>query len=173
MAKKPIKRSSARPKAKKPAASSPPLLGTLFRGLIGLFKEDLPESEYRGSGRCDTDVAGVATYQDNLETICGGRTTQAAKFAVNARVIPDAEAGLTHVEIRGRRVGHLKPSDAKFLAKQLEKAGVGPCVLKVTAVVLGGRRKKNGENEEFTVKLCLPPRPEKKPPTVTTPPGDD
>jgi len=173
MSKKPTKRSAPRSAAKKAKTeAAAPLFGSLVRGILGLFKEDLPESEYRGSGRCETEVMGVSAFQPNLEAVCGGRSAQAAKYAVNARVVPDEEEGLTRVEIRGKRVGHLKPSDAKFLAKQLAKAGVGPCVLKVTAVILGGPRKKNGTDEDFTVKLCLPPRPEKKPPTVDTPPED-
>lgn len=174
MPKKSAKRASPRsPKAKTKQPLSPPLLGSLFRGLVGLFREDLPESEYRGSGRCETEVVGTADYQANLEDIAGGRSAQPAKLAVNARVLPDLNLGVTHVLMRGKRVGYLKPADAKFLAKQLEKAGVWPCSLKVTAVILGGRVKKNGTYDNFSVKLCLPPKPEKKPPTVETAPEDD
>ena len=160
-----------RKKSTKPRSSSAsgttntPILKTVFRKLLRLFEEDLPVSEYRGNGKCDIDVLGVREHQAELEAICGGRFLKPHTHITRALLSPDTESKLMRVEIQGKRVGQLKPSDAKFLQKQLDAANVGPCAIKVPALILGGRRKKNGDEEDFTVKLCLPPRPQppKKP----------
>lgn len=144
------------------APAGPPLLKAVIGKILRLFEEDLPVSEFRGPGKFDTEVAGVRDHQDALASICGGRFEKAHRHTTRALLTPDARAGSIRVEMRGKDVGHLKPADAKYLQKQLTAANVGPCALKVPALILGGRRKKNGEEEDFTVMLCLPPKP--KPP---------
>lgn len=158
MSKKPVKRSAKR----FPKPAQPPLLHSMVRGFLKLFREDLPVTEFLGSGKCDVEVADVKHHQDALELICGGRTTKAHKLPATALITPSPRDARMAVEIQGKTVGQLKPADAKFLQKQLSKAELGLCALKVSAVIEGGRRKKNGEEEDFRVRLCLPPRPERK-----------
>lgn len=161
MSKKTLKRRSSR---SRPAPAQPPLLKTVIRSFLRLFEEDLPVTEFQGPGKFDTEVAGVEHHQRALETICGGRTSKAQKHFLTALVTPVPREKTMRVEIQRKVVGKLKPADAKFLQKQLSSVHDEPCAVKVAALVQGGRRKKNGEEEDFTIALCLPPRPEKKPP---------
>lgn len=156
---------SAPRRPSKPTAA-PSLLKSVVRRLLGLFEEELPVTEYRGRGKFDTEVAGVKLFQAELEAICGGRTARAQKLPVSALLRPDRGGGATRVVVAGREVGQLKPKDARVLGRQLEAAELGDCALKVPGVILGGRLKRNGEREDFSVKLSLPPRPEKKAPAA-------
>jgi|GEM_PF-5790673 len=161
MSKKTSKRRSPRSRS---APSQAPLLKTVLRGILKFFEEDLPVTEFTGAGKFDTEVAGVKNHQAALEAICGGRSLKPQKHMLRALVTPVPTEKTMRVEIERKVVGQLKPADAKFLQKQLDAAEVGPCALRVSALIQGGRRKKNGEEEDFTVALCLPPRPEKKVP---------
>jgi hypothetical protein len=159
MAKKSAKRRSS------PAAdkhSRPPFLKTVMKRLFRLFEEDLPVTTY-DKGKPEVEVQETRHHQAALETLCDGRTSRAARVPTVALLVPNPKTTVVRVEIGGRMVGTLKPADGKRLEKQLTKAGVWPCALRVAALIQGGRRKKNGEEEEFTVKVALPPKPEKKP----------
>lgn len=161
MSKKKLKRRSPRAR---PAPSQAPLLKTVIRSFLKLFEEDLPVTEFQGPGKFDTEVKGVERHQAALEAICGGRTAKAQKHLLTALVTPMPRDNTMRVEIQRKVVGQLKPADAKFLQKQLSSVQTeGPCAVRVSALIQGGRRKKNGEEEAFTVALCLPPKPEKKP----------
>jgi hypothetical protein len=157
------KKTKPRRSAKKPLAKTP-VLKTLFRGFLRLFAEELPVTELHTSGKPSAELAEVKApeHQAALETLCGGRSTKAQKQFATAIITPEAKGEVWRVTLEGKSVGQLKPADAKFLSKQLAKAEVGPCAVKVAALIEGGRRKKNGETEVFTVKVFLPPKPQKK-----------
>lgn len=156
-------KSSSKRRSSKTAAPAPSALGRMVRRLIGgLFEPELPVTEYRGRGKCDTEVAGVKHFQADLEAICGGRTARSQKLPVTALLRPDAEGESMRVFVQGREVGQLKPKDVRFLGKQLDQADLEPCALKVPALIVGGKLKRGGETEDFGVRVCLPPRPEKK-----------
>ena len=159
MTNKTIKRKSPRSRQTPHKA---PLLKTVLRSILKLFEEDLPVTEFRGPGKFDTEVAGVRNHQAALESLCEGRSAKAQKCILPALVIPVPRENAMRVEIGRTVVGQLKPADAKRLEKLLSTAQVELCALKVSALIQGGRRKKNGEDEDFTVTLCLPPKPEKK-----------
>ncbi len=158
MAKKPAKRRSSAAADKN---SRPPFLKTVMKRLFRLFEEDLPVTTYE-KGKPDVDVLETRHHQGALETLCDGRSTRAARVPTVALLVPNPKTTVVRVEIGGRSVGTLKPADGKRLEKQLNRAGVWPCALRVAALIQGGRRKKNGEEEDFTVKVALPPKPEKK-----------
>jgi hypothetical protein len=139
-----------------------PLLGSVMRRFFGFFTDDLPVSEYRGEHKPNTEVAEVKHFQPVIEDICGGRAPKSVKIPCTALLRPGATETQRTVEISGREVGSLKPADAKYLHRLLSKADIGPCSLKVNALIEGGKRKKNGDTEDFTIKLALPPRPAKK-----------
>lgn len=159
MRKKPFKHRSSRSSQ---APVGAPLFKTVFRSILKWFEEDLPVTEFHGRGKFDTEVAGTREYQTALEALCGGRTTKPQKLVMQAVVSPVPREKTMRVEIEGKLVGHLKPGDAKFLQKQLSAVQEGPCALQISALIQGGRKKKNGETDDFTVSLCLPPKPEKK-----------
>ena len=153
---------SPKKKASKAAAKTarPPLLRGVLRRLFGLLREDLPATDYL-EGKPDTPVVEVEQFQAALAALCGGRTAKAQKVATTALLRPHQSGEAADVLIDGKLVGALKPADAKRLTKQLEKAGVWPCALRVNALILGGRRKRTGEEEPFAVLVSLPPRPKK------------
>ncbi len=159
MSKKSTQRSRRRTSAPPPR---PPLLQAVIRGFLRFLEPDLPVTEFSGPGKYDTEVKDVSHHQPALELICGGRTSKAQKIPTTATITPDARAACMRVQIEGKTVGQLKPADAKFLQKQLDKADLGPCAVRVSALILGGRRKKNGEAEDFVVRVNLPPKPQKK-----------
>ena len=156
--------------AKKPPTRTP-VLKTLFRGFLRLFAEELPVTELHSSGRPSTELVETKSpeHQATLETLCGGRSTKSQKQFETAIITPEAKGEVWRVSIEGKSVGQLKPGDAKFLAKQLANADLGPCAVKVAALIEGGRSKRNGETENFTVKVTLPPKPQKK---VAPPPEE-
>jgi hypothetical protein len=168
MPKKAKPRRSAR--STKTPPSRTPVLSTLLRGFLRLFAEELPVTVLNVREKPNAELAESKTpdHQAALETLCGGRSTKAQKQFATGVLTPDTKSGIWRVTIEGRSVGQLKPADAKFLAKQLAKAEVGPCAVKVAALIEGGQRRKNGALEHFTVKVALPPRPQKK----VTPPAD-
>jgi hypothetical protein len=172
------------PKKTKPRRSSPslkhasgrtPILTHLVRGFLRLFVEELPVTELRVAGKPSIEIAELKTpdHQAALEALCGGRSFKAQKQLVGAIITPEANNTVWRVTIEGKSVGQLKPADAKFLAKQLAKAELGPCAVKVSALIEGGRRKKNGDEENFFVKVTLPPRPQKKPAALAAPPPEE
>lgn len=163
MTNKTISRKSPRSRPTPPKA---PLLKTVLRSILKFFEEDLPVTEFRGPGKFDTEVAGVKIHQTALETLCGGRSPKAQKCVLPALITPVPCEKIMRVEIARTIVGQLKPADAKWLQKQLSAVHEGDCALKVSALIQGGRKKKNGPDEDFTVMLCLPPRPPKKTPAL-------
>jgi hypothetical protein len=157
MSKKTSKRSSSKSPAKAP------ILKTIIRGLLRFFEADLPVTEFHGTGKFSVQVAGVRQHQASLESICGARSAKSQKILTTATITPETREKSMRVEIEGKVVGQLKPADAKALEKQLAAAQMGPCALIVSALVQGGRRKKNGDLEDFTVALRLPPNTRSKP----------
>jgi hypothetical protein len=166
MSKKPKPRRSAKSRE---APQKPPLLKSVVSRFMRLFEEELPVTEYHGNGKCQCEVDQVGLHQAALEAICGGRTSQKQKVPAVALLSPEKTGDAVRVSISGRTIGRLKKADAKLLQRQLAKAGMWPCSIKVAALIVGGRKKKNGATEDFTVGLCLPPKPTKP----AKPPGDN
>lgn len=168
MAKKISKRTPARKaKAVKETPRAPLLRGWVDR-FKRLFAEDLPVTDYEGTGKFDSQVEKTKLHQVALEKICGGRTAKKTKLNTIALITPDAESGECRVSIGGEMVGLLKKAEGKFLLKKLSEAAVGPCAVRVQAQIRDGRWKKKGPHEDYTVFVCLPKPPPKPAPQVAS-----
>jgi len=95
-----------------------------------------------GSGEYAFDIVGESKYQDALESICGGRTHEAADKYVEATLyqensnVHDSQA--VRVDIEGKTVGYLSRDDARAYRKQLDALGRGPLVAVCKAKIVGG-----------------------------------
>jgi hypothetical protein len=73
------------------------------------------------------DVVGVSRYQDALEEIRGGRTTENVKLIVDALLVPEDDnshdSNAIRVDIRGMTVGYLSRQRARQYRKSLADAG--------------------------------------------------
>jgi hypothetical protein len=126
----------------------------LNRLLTGSWKspssELIPAAEIRltGNGGFKLMVVGEASYQDNIEQICGGRTTESVDRMKTAHLILEDsnpyDRNAVSVEIDGLKVGYLNREDAKAYRTCLQSKGQPNAIGTCHANIRGGwKRSKN------------------------------
>lgn len=118
-----------------------------------------PAAEIRlpGSGRFRLMVVGEASYQDNLEQICSGRTTESVDKIETAHLILEDsnpyDRNAVSVEIEGRKVGYLNREDAKAYRTYLQGKGQPNAIGTCHANIRGGWKRSKKDAGHFGVWL--------------------
>lgn len=130
--------------------------------LLGGYRETAntsPVGTLEGSGAFAVDVVGESRYQDALERICGGRTTQSAEKFVTATLVLEDEnphdSQAVRIDIEGSPVGYLARDLARQYRRRLVEAGHPSLIGRCDAVIRGGWRDARSQGS-FGVKLDLP-----------------
>ncbi len=75
-----------------------------------------PEKNLLASQMSTVNVVGESAYQDNLNSICGGKTKDGHNFETVATLIPEPhnkyDKNAVNVQINGLTVGYLSKHDA-------------------------------------------------------------
>ncbi|MCA8988047.1 MAG: hypothetical protein KDA78_10420 [Planctomycetaceae bacterium] len=113
-----------------------------------------------GPGTFRYDIVGESHYQDNLNSICGGKTYDGHKMVVDARVIHEEnnphDKNAVRIDILGKAVGYLNRDDAKNYRKQIADTGHPGIDATCSAMIVGGWDRDNGDAGHYGVKLDLP-----------------
>ena len=133
----------------------------LLRGRSGGSSASIaPQGRLPGPGTYEFDIVGESKYQDELESICGGRTEDSAEHYTEALLhLEDSNPHdnlAVRVDIGGRTVGYLSRKDARSYRNQIKHLGHERIVCKCNAVVVGGWRRSREDQGHFGVKLDLP-----------------
>jgi hypothetical protein len=113
----------------------------------------------KGPGNFAIDVVGESHYQDNLETICGGRSGKSQDLRVRATLVPEKDnpydKHAVRVDIDGKPIGHLRRDAAREYRRELASAGFKNTPATCGANVRGGW-KRGKDKGHFGVWLDLP-----------------
>lgn len=119
-----------------------------------------------GDEEYDFEIVGESKYQDALEDICGGRSTESAdcecivtlEFEPSNGYDPNAVA----IMIAGSKVGYLARHHAAEYHEASKRHGFYKRSTQCNAMIVGGWDNGHGKRGHFGVKLDLswPPRPE-------------
>jgi hypothetical protein len=107
-----------------------------------------PAAEIRltGNGGFRLMVVGEASYQDNLEQICGGRTTESVDRTETAHLILEDsnpyDRNAVSVKINDLQVGYLNREDAKAYRTYLQMRGQPNAIGACRANIRGGWKRK-------------------------------
>jgi HIRAN domain len=132
---------------------------SLLKRLLSGSAELPPAAEIRltGSGGFRLMVVGEASYQDNIEQICGGRTTESVDRMETAHLILENsnpyDRNAVSVEINGLKVGYLNREDAKAYRTYLESKGQPNAIGTCHANIRGGWKRSKKEQGHFGVRL--------------------
>lgn len=111
-------------------------------------------------GTYEFDIVGESHYQETLATLCGGTCEVGHAFDTDALLVPYCNAHDPHAVavLMGEceLVGHLKRIDARKLRIALKRIKLGGSSLKVPCRIVGGWKRRNGDEGHFGVKLDLP-----------------
>ncbi|MGE0408731.1 MAG: HIRAN domain-containing protein [Amphiplicatus sp.] len=107
-----------------------------------------------GDGSFDTEVVGESHYQDALDAICGGKCEDGHELCIEAVLAHEPQnrhdRNAVAVLIEGRKVGHLSRPDAKKFRQR------GLSSVQTQAMVVGGWRRRNGDEGHYGVRLDFP-----------------
>jgi hypothetical protein len=124
-----------------------------------------PSSELRagaeirltGNGGFRLMVVGEASYQDNIEQICGGRTTESVDRIETAHLILEDsnpyDRNAVSVQIDGLKVGYLNREDAKAYRTYFESKGQPNAIGTCHANIRGGWKRSKNDQGHFGVWL--------------------
>lgn len=106
------------------------------------------------------DIVGESHHQTTLANLCGGKCEDGHEFETDALLVPYRNAHDPHAVavLMGEceLVGHLNRIDARKLRIALKRMKLGGCSLKVPGRIVGGWKRRNGDEGHFGVKLDLP-----------------
>ena len=132
------------------------ILSKFFRGR----RETQEPLVLAGPGKFAIDVVGESHYQEELETICGGRTEDGANEVVDAFLFLDDDNPYDRqavaVVIHGKVVGYFPRETARSYRKQLQQSGLGLQDAVCKAKVVGGWDRGRDDRGHFGVKVDLP-----------------
>lgn len=113
-----------------------------------------------GSGDYDFEIVGESHYQDALNKMAGGKTEDGHEIETEATLILDDnnrhDNKAVAVFISGKMVGHLPRPTARSYRKRLTEAGFPAATGVCGALIVGGWRRKSGDEGHYGVKLDLP-----------------
>lgn len=103
------------------------------------------------------DVVGEASYQDELEDVAGGRTYRGADELKTAVLVPEPsnpyDPNAIRVTIDGVLVGYLSRKNAELVSEYLNGLAAQGTLVSCSARVVGGWRRKGGDDGHFGVVL--------------------
>lgn len=106
------------------------------------------------------DIVGESHYQGALAKLCGGKCEDGHTFDTDALLVPycNAHDRYAVAVLMGEceLVGHLNRIDARKLRIALKSIKLGGYSLKVPCRIVGGWKRRNGDEGHFGVKLDLP-----------------
>jgi hypothetical protein len=110
------------------------------------------------SGAYAVEVVGESAYQDELQDICGGRTSEGFRLETEAYLFPEDDnpfdAYAVAVFIDGHRVGYLDRALARLWRRHLRRSAGDLVVCRCMAIIVGGWQR--GRNTgHFGVRLDL------------------
>lgn len=105
------------------------------------------------------DMVGESFYQDNIESICGGRQPDGVNQLVQAVLIPEDDnpydKKAVKICINGKQVGHLSKEDARKYRKYLKKYNLEGRMCSCNAKIIGGWDRGKSDRGSFGVNLDL------------------
>jgi len=108
-----------------------------------------------GDGEFEFNIVGESHYQRVIESIVGGKTPDGAHKYCAALILPEPtnkyDKNAVVVTISQRTVGYLSRDDCKEFNMALKRAGYSYAACE--ALVVGGWRRRNGDEGHFGVKL--------------------
>ena len=111
-------------------------------------------------GRYDVDVVGESHYQDALEGICGGRSEESQRLVIDAVSAPENnnphDPKAVGVWIDDQMVGYMDRENARIIRQQMANISNDEIALRVSAIIVGGWDRGEGDRGYFGVKLDLP-----------------
>ena len=111
------------------------------------------------TGDCTFEIVGESYYQDNLESIYGGRTTEGEERVVKATLVHEDsnpyDDKAIRVEIDGKTVGHLSREDARAYRDKLVKDNLKGATATCSANIVGGWDRGRRDKGYYAVRLDL------------------
>jgi hypothetical protein len=102
-------------------------------------------------------VVGEASYQNNIEQICGGRTRESVDRMETAHLILENsnpyDRNAVSVEINGLKVGYLNRDDAQAHRTWLQSKGQSNAIGTCDAKIRGGWKRSKKDQGHFGVWL--------------------
>lgn len=119
-----------------------------------------PVATLPGSGKYAFDIVGEASFQEELEEICGEKTEEGYSEIVEAIIIHEDDnpydEQAVRVDIEGYTVGYFNRESARNYRAQLKNMGYEGMTTKCSAMIVGGWNRGGGDTGKFGVKLDLP-----------------
>lgn len=128
----------------------------LFRRAVRAARSDqVPEVWQQSAtanlydGDVDLEVVGEANYQEDLWSICGGRSRERVRVDVVVALVPEPsnpyDSNAISIQIDGRVVGYLSRDDAKVFRPAVERLmSESGAVVALRGVVVGGGLRDDG-----------------------------
>lgn len=124
-----------------------------------LDQEDLVYVNLPGPGTYLAEIVGESHYQDELDAICGGKTTSGHNKIVDALLVWEddnpADNQAVRVDIEGRTVGYISRQNARRIRQQLIKGGFAGVTGLCSAMIVGGWNRGGEDTGYYGVKLDL------------------
>jgi len=135
-----------------------------FLLVIQLFKtrvaQAVPIARLAGPGLFEIEVVGESHYQEEIESVVGGRTEDGCEEIVEAALILEEanphDPKAVRVDIEGKTCGYLSRTNARAYRDELAKLGHGRITGRCKAMVVGGWDRGDDDRGHFGVRLDLP-----------------
>lgn len=116
-------------------------------------------AHYTGFDEYEFEIVGESYYQDELEQIAGPKTDESANFPCIALLICENDNPYDHkavaIFIHDLKIGHLSRDDARNWRKRLAEDWHEEASVTVDALIVGGWKRKNGDEGSYGVKLDI------------------
>jgi len=115
--------------------------------------------QVKGSNSYSVRAVGTSNYQNALEKLAGGRSTESARTPVKVLLVEENDnphdENAVKVEIEGKKVGYLSRSNASNYRSLLKGFGVEGVNVAYQGMIVGGWQKE-GDYGDFGIRIDFP-----------------